>query len=308
MQLPYISIREIARILHPSRNPEKRHIVIFEFYCDESHDNPKVRKTEPKNYVVGGFFGSERAWRRVESCWASKNERVNVLRFHAAHLNAGTYEYEGWGENRRLRYSKDMLRIIKDQKQKLHGFAYGIHVDDYRRIISSDGQRKMGHPYLVCFKAAIASVAQQMDMFGFPKEDKVAVLIDHNAEEINIGSQRFRLDAAAVNVFNETRDSPACTYRHRLATCTPGASEDFVCLQPADFVAYEMFRLIQNKRNGIDKVRQSLETMLGVTPFMCELFNADSLERLKDDVDKTQCNDGALTVIPAYRKVGAAAQ
>ena len=274
--------------------------MIFKFCCDESHDSPTTRKTEPKNYVVGGLFAHEKTWSRIELLWARKNERVHIPRFHAAHLNGGTYEYEGWGKNRRIRYSRDMLRIIKDQKQKLHGLAYGIHVDDYRRIISLDGQKKMGHPYLVCFKAAIASIAQQMEIAGFPKEDKVAVLLDRNAEEIKIGGQRFRLDAAAVHVFNEMIDSPDCVFRHRLATCTPGSSEEFVCLQPADFVAYEMFKLIQDKRKGRDSIRQSLQTMLGTTPFMCELFSADSLERLKSHVDATPCKDNGLTVIPAY--------
>ncbi len=137
--------------------------MVFRFYCDESHDSPKSKGSEPKNYVVGGFFGDELTFDKVERRWFAKNRSAHVARYHAAHLNAGTWEYDGWSKEKRLRYSKRILQVLKDQRRKLHGFGCGMHVDDYRQIINSVGQSKLGHPYIACFKTAIAMVAAQMD-------------------------------------------------------------------------------------------------------------------------------------------------
>lgn len=265
--------------------------MIFGFYCDESYDS---RAKDPKTYSVAGFFGDQKTWARVERRWDSKNKRVKVPRYHASHLNAGTWEFDGWSTQRRLRYSKDMLQIIKDQKDKLHGCSCGLYVDEYRKIISPEGQRKMGHPYLVCFKSLIAMVAEQMDHGKFPLEDKFAVVLDQNKMQIN----NMQLDSEAVRLFYLMKDDVKFVHRHRLATCTPGSSEDFIGLQPADFVAYETYRLMHDHRSGKEKIRDALNTMIGTTRFLCEMFTGATLERVKDSVDAAECADNSCIIVP----------
>lgn len=171
-----IPIREMAGVLHPSRKPSRRFIVVFKFYCDERYDPPRVRASkgahalESKKLCGGRFFADQKTWERVERRWDSKNERVNVPRFHAAHLNTTTWAYDGWSDSRKIRYSRVMLRILKQQNRKLHGISCGVNVEDYRRIISPAGQVKMGHPDLVCFKSVIVTIAGQMDYVGFAKK------------------------------------------------------------------------------------------------------------------------------------------
>jgi hypothetical protein len=292
-----IRVKELAGAIHSCRVPSRRFIVVFRFYCDESHDNPKVKKSEPKSYVVGGLFGDERTFdEKVEPRWLAKNRRAKVARYHAAHLNARTWEYEGWKPEQALRYSKRILAVLKDQNHKLHGFGCGMHVDEYRRIINQDGQRKMGHPYLVCFKSVIAMVAQQMDYARYRREDTFAVILDQNKDRVD----GRRLDAEAVRIFYEMKDNPKCSYRHRLESCTPEDSEKLICLQPADFVAYELFRLMHGKRNGAQEMRAALDSMLGSTGFMFEMFGEESLMRLKGDIEKTVCGPNELVVIPKY--------
>jgi hypothetical protein len=292
-----IPIAQLGRIVHHAAHANRRHLLLFRLYCDESHDSPKQKGIEPRSYVVGGFFGTEPNWTNVERRWSNKNQRVHVARYHASHLNAGTYEYNGWNKQRRLRYSKDMLQILKDQRRKLHGFGYGLYVDEYRQIVSPSGQKKMGHPYLICFKSMIASVARQMDDGHFPLEDTFAVILDQKKDEVD----GRRLDAEATRIFYGMKDNPKFAYRHRLETCTPADSNKVVCLQTADFVAYEICRLMHGERSGTDKVRDALNSMLGTTNFMCEMFNAIALERIRDGVEATQCEDNGLVVVPLSR-------
>jgi hypothetical protein len=154
----------------------------------------------------------------------------------------------------------------------------------------------MGHPYLVCFKSVIACVAEQMDYAKFPLGDTFAVVLDQNTEEVD----GRRLDAEAVRIFYEMKGNQDFKYRHRLETCTPAESRTFIPLQPADFVAYEAHRLMHGKRNGTDKMRAALNSMLGTTNFMCQMFNDTTLLRLKDDIEASKCGPNGLIVIPKY--------
>lgn len=264
-----------------------RHIVIFKFYCDESHDSPSSKKTEPKSYVVGGFFGGQGTWEKVERRWKERNERAGVSRYHASHLNARTWEYEGWTKRQAKIYSKGMLKVLKDQHHDLHGLSCGLFVDAYRRIISPEGQLKMGHPYLVCFKTVIAVVAQQMDEAGYDQNDRFAVIVDRG---------EFELDA--VRAFDAMKGDSKFKFKHRLESCTPGAAEDFLGLQPADFVAYETFRLLHERRKGPVEMRKSLASMLGTTGFLSYQFGEKTLHRIKDSVHNLPCGPDGFIVFP----------
>jgi hypothetical protein len=239
--------------------------------------------------VVGGFFADQEVWDKVERAWKRRNDLEGVPRFHAAHMNAGTWEYEGWKKSRRVTYSKEILRILKRQHRKLHGISVGMFVDEYRRIISPEGQVKMGHPYLVCFKSVIAAMAEQMDYAGYAPTDRFAAVIDRG---------EFEMDA--VKAFYGMKDNPKLKYGHRLATCTPGDSESFIGLQPADFVAYETFRLMHGKRNGATKIRAALGNMLGTNGFLGYAFEEKSLNRIKDAVDSMPSAPDGFVVVPPY--------
>jgi Protein of unknown function (DUF3800) len=286
------ALREIASALHPDRSAERRVFLIFRFYCDESHDSPPTKKTECKSYVVGGMFGDEQSWNKVERGWSRKNSLEGVGRFHAAHLNAGTWEYDGWSKPRRDRYSKEILKILKIQSRKLHGIGIGLYVDEYRKIISAEGQEKLGHPYLVCFKTAMTTVASQMDRIGsgFQRDDRVAVIIDRN-----------EFETEAVRLFYAMKDDPGFKHRHRLATCTPSSSEEVVALQVADFVAYESFKLMHGKRTHADfDMRPSMKAVLHSIGFMGFALGTESLNRMKDDVDRLPSAPNGFFIISPF--------
>jgi hypothetical protein len=285
----FISVSELLGIVHSASSPAQRFLLVFKFFCDESHDSAP-KGGEPSSYLVGGFFGNQEAWTRVESKWKRRNELEGIPRYHAAHLNAGTYEYEGWSKARRLTYSKEMLAILKRQGRKLHGVSCGIFVDSFRRIISQSGQEKMGHPYLVCFKTVVAAIAKMMDEGDFSEADRFAVVLDRGDHDI-----------AAVETFYEMKDNGTFKHRHRLETCTPGDSADFVGLQAADFVAYENFRIMHGKRHGQNQMRAAMNSILSTTGFMGYLMGEDSLEHMKEGVDSSICEPGGLVIVPPDR-------
>ncbi len=287
-----IEIGEIASAVHPSPDAAKRILVLLKFYCDESYDgNPPGNQRGkgihvPSIYTVGGFLAGADIWRSLENGWKGVNEKWGVPRYHAAHLNGATYEYDGWDEDKRRDYSRQMLGILQSQEVALHGFAVGIYADEYRRIINEAGQSKLGHPQLACFKTVIATIAIQMERI-FPRDVRFAVVLDRNPLEI-----------AQVQAFYAMRDNPMFRYSHRLQTCSPDSSDEIAALQTADFMAYESFKVLWRKRAGQEELRAGLQSMLKTTRFHVQMFSGETLTNLKSDIEGAVCAPSGLVVIP----------
>jgi hypothetical protein len=228
-----ISLREHVSLFGEA---VRRNIVLFKFHCDESYDS---QRSEPRTYVVAGFFGDDITWGNVESRWNAINndEHFRVARFHASHLNAKTYEYDGWDDVKKIDYSRQILKVVTDQRRRLHAYMCTIHADEYRRIISEHGREKLGHPYLVCFKTCIALIAKELDGGGFPSEDKIAVYLDRNP-----------FDKEAEALFYELKDDPGFPYSSRLHSCTRAVMDELTVLQTGDLIAYEGFRWNHDRR------------------------------------------------------------
>ena len=94
------------------------------------------------------------------------------------------------------------------------------------------------------------------------------------------------------------KDNPSFKYGTKLETCTPGDAASFIGLQPADFVAYETFRLMHGKRNGATVIRRALNGMFGTTGFIGDLFDERVFERIKDDVDVTPSAPNGFVIVP----------
>lgn len=260
--------------------------MLFKFLCDESYDS---QTAEPRTYVVAGFFGDDITWNNVEPRWSEINAQAPVPRFHASHLNAKTYEYDGWDDTRKIEYSKKILKVVTDQKRRLHAFSCAIHADEYRRIISESGRTKLGHPYIVCFKTCIALLAKEMDDGGFSPEHQFAMYIDRN--------HQFELEA--VRIFYELKDDPGFPYRSRLHSCTPADMDSMVPLQTADLIAYESFRWNHDRRRMADAntrlVMNAMKEHNGLTE---RYYGTKTLTGLKDGIESAVCLPNRLCILP----------
>jgi hypothetical protein len=262
-------------------------MALFTFHCDESYDSDPHQDSErvlnaaknpyiPKTYVVGGFFSNEIVWGKVKRSWDWKNKRVGVSRFHASDLNARDQEYEGWSKNRQIRYAKDMLRILKKQGLDLHAVSCGMLVREYEQILSKQGRRNLGNPYIACFKTCLAIIARGMNdpKAGFYPEDQFAVVLDRND-----------FQTEAVDIFYKMKDDQAFRDRNRLATCTPASSAQVTELQTADLIAYETFKLLHSSRDGVLTARKSLESMFPKNGFKGLYYGKQTLERMKPAIE-----------------------
>lgn len=280
MQAQSVPIKEIS-FLTPAPHG-RRYMVMLRFYCDESYDS-KAKK--PNSYVVGGFVSDEEAWDRIERQWAAKNKRVGVSRFHASHLNARDHEFKGWTPQRSKRYVVDLLRILKRQKRRLQAVSVGILNKEYERIIPPESRIKFGSPYIVCFKEAVALLAEEMHRWWKP-EDKFSVVFDQNDFE-----------KEALEVFYKMKANTTWPPHIHLAACVPGSWQEYIALQPADLIAYETFRLMHEKHYGSQKVRKALEKLLPTNGFSGFYYEPETLERLKEPLAEATCEPNGFIVI-----------
>src|SRR5258708_4517458 len=134
-----IPIRDIASVLNPARKG-RRFLMIYRFFCDESYDSDPNAEAAPQascgphipaSYVVAGFLAEENIWSEIERRWDEENQRVGVKRYHASDLNGFRREFEGWKPAQQLEYSKNLLKILRDQKHNLNAVASGLMVRDY---------------------------------------------------------------------------------------------------------------------------------------------------------------------------------
>jgi hypothetical protein len=197
----------------------RRNVLIISVHCDLSYDGNPIGNTKgkphvPITYVFAGIIADASTWAIVERKWAQINLKYGVIRFHAAHLNARSNEYQGWSVARQKNYSGDLLRVIANQGKRIEGISCGMFADEYRAIISEEGRKKMGSPYLACFNSCISLLAKAMDILNYPPEDQIAVLIDPDDGYLD-----------AISSFDSMRENPKFAHRSCLATCSSANME-----------------------------------------------------------------------------------
>lgn len=281
-------------MINPNSNEEN--MARFRFYCDESHDSTNTKRKpgepsfEPRSFLVGGMFGDVDTWKAIESRWKRKNNLEGVTRFHAAHLNAGTWEFDGWSRPRRIAYSQEMLKILKSSGKYLHGVSIGLFADEYRRIITQKGKVRLGHPYLVCFKTLVATLGGQIENGGYEDVDQVDLILDRGDHS-----------EYATQLFYEIKSDPQFCFRHRMGECTAASSDEVIGLQVADLVAYESMRLMHDRRTSSDyQMRPPMKSMLAQIKFLGMAFGSETLERIKDNVERTDSKPNGFVIVPPW--------
>jgi hypothetical protein len=270
-----IPIMDIAYALNPARKGH-RHFMVLTFFGDESYND--------KIFTFGGFMALETEWTKLERKWNRRIKKAGVSRFHAAELNGYKKEFESWrGTSKSKDFVVPLMNIIKHRK--MVGFSFAMLLEDYKNYTSPVAKDKLGTPYLCCFKHCIAMAAQLMH--PMPPEDKFAVIIDRNPAE-----------KAAMDLFYAIKDNSTEPYRHRLATCVPGSWEEYIPLQPADMIAYDTFKLLDDTHvRGKKEWRKSLTALYESThtKMFGKYFDRECFESIQGKIEA--CPEDTVIVV-----------
>lgn len=285
-------MRSLIGAIHPGIKGRKR-TLIFRFYCDASYDGSskdkiKGKRHVPRTFVVAGLIAHEDVWNALEGAWTTFNNYFGVSRFHASHLNAKTYEYEGWDDERKIQYSRTLLRLLAMCGRELGAVGMGIFADEYRSVISEEGQKKLGSPYMASFNSCIAGVAQLMK--NNPPEDQFSVILDKDE-----GWQE------ACDSFYWMKDDSEFVHRNRLLSCTPFNMEEAVCLQAADLVAFETFKALERFRANQIGGRYPMKHLLKHNLVRDGYYDRAYLQKIAPWIENTECTGKYLVHIPDFQ-------
>ncbi len=268
--------------------------MIFRFYCDLSYDGSSRERIKgtthhPHTYVVAGITGHEDVWNALEPIWALVNNHYGVPRFHAAHLNGKTHEYQGWDDNRKIEYSRTLLRLLAMGGRELGVVASGMFADDYGQVISQTGRQRFGTPYVACFNSCVTGLARLMA--NQSPDDKFAVIIDKDNEW-----------KEAVASFYWLKDESKFAHRERLLSCTAMSMDDAICLQASDLVAYEMLKATEKFRAGNQEFRFPIKSVLKHNMVREAFYDRTYLERLKPWIENTALTGRYLVHTPSFER------
>jgi hypothetical protein len=253
---------------------------MFLFYGDESFDgNPSL----PTTITISGFLSDELSWAEVEDEWNAINRRYGVPCFHATALNHGKEEYAGWPKPQRDQYSAELLAVINRQGKRLVAYNCGMRADAYRRIINTEGQRKLGSPWFACFKSCVAMIAKHMETL--PHSDVVSVVVERGSG----------FDLKAKEFFSRLAANPNFPHNFRLNTFASARPEQAVGLQLADMMAYEYFKQLHKRP---PKMRVPLQRIRSTANYAEGFFGEDTFSRMKNDIENANCGTDELVIIP----------
>jgi len=240
-------------------------------YMDESYNH--------RTMCVGGWLCHEDIWPFLEDAWevriayenriSSKNGLKQLSRYKAADCASCVNEFEGWSVPRQIRLTKKLIEIIA--KHKPVAFVFGATRKELLHKFPDVDDDNWKHcAYYLCMVMCLA----QMCQFIHKQMPWERVTIIHDQGPFN-GTAQLALNSARRCVEHSAH----------IVTVAPMQWQDRVALQPADFIAYEGFKLVEAHKDGRE-FRRSLRRMMGKqVPIKAGYAKPEFLAFFKDHPD-----------------------
>jgi len=216
---------------------------VIRAYCDESYKDKRV-------YVIGGYVGRRKTWESLARRWKARRLQDGVSCFHAADCESGWEEFEHLSKDERRELKADLIEIVNEHP--VSGFGSAILIDDWHIVRESHpkGPDVLGQsPYFLCFQLVLSALAER---FNEENPGVRTSLVFEEQEELSGRAKALYDDFKKLN----------SSYAPRLTTLTYASKKEFVPLEVADNVAYEVMKEILNNRWDPGRaVRKSFQAM-----------------------------------------------
>lgn len=259
---PRTDVGEAMRLAFPTRvRVDNRAVVTITAYLDESGthaDSPAV--------VVAGYLALARDWEGFEIEWRAALGDFGIDRFHMSDFANGAQGFQGWPEPvRRERFAR-LAAIIN--RHVLSSVGVAIPMDAYRAAFSSEITGAHAGPYFLAatvLMTSVATIARSLRTVPW-----IAYVFESGA----------RGAGDVLEAFSENHRDPVDREHFRALSLRFESNREFVPLQAADILAYELARLVP--------------THLGSDPRPARPFHLDQLASVPKEwvvLDETQLRE-----------------
>jgi hypothetical protein len=248
-------------------------VVVLETYLDESVDK------EERIMSVAGLVSSSSEWIRFSNSWREIRHQFGVdeeVVFHMTDFEnietpGAVYEpLSGWQKEKRISFLRSLILTAA----RFCRFAVGAAViqKDFDAVIREEKRVQFGSPYSWCVQSCMDLVKRWSD--AQLSVEPVSYLIEAGSEYAG----------EMADIFNKAYKCRHSRYGFRLNSLAFVPKGEFLALEPADFMAYEVNKSMLRKM-GLDPrpERKSIvyfRECLGQKECLASYFDAEKIEEV----------------------------
>jgi len=237
-----IPVRELFQCLGGG-SFRRRVFALLVGHIDESGDD------RTRLFTLSCVMTSGGLWWCFENAWLNWIEKTNsilrkqhrrtVKRYHSTDLQSFAKDFKGWNENKRKAFLEGLLKVFGRHNVAI--ISYTVSLKDIEEVFPSGIRGKSKEiTYAWFLQKIMVWIGEKL--LGDRKYKGMNVSLIHD--------RTAGFDAVLLDAFNAMKNDASFQHRDRFTTIAPMGWEDCVPLQPADFIAYENFKIIERKSAG----------------------------------------------------------
>jgi hypothetical protein len=173
--------------------------------------------------------------------------RPTIKRFHAAELNGGKGEFEGWTRDERIELAKNMIQVIRYHVSS--HMALTMELSDLLAAWRQNGDDPISFTFNIFMKLFMLDIDEILE------KEKMHERIDFVIER-GPGSEPM------LSAFHQLISDENLRYKGRFESIREGSWESDVLLQVADLFSYEAYKDAQQREMKRDELRKSMEVLV----------------------------------------------
>jgi hypothetical protein len=236
-------------------------------YIDESVDkNQNI-------FTMACLISTGKEWRELERAWkiylAGWNRRLTKLgrppitRYHASECRNLKGEFKGWSADEQRELTKGLLSVLK-RSARTNTIAYDTNLADVCEVFPEASKDRLRAAYSILTKFLISSIGH--DQGALDPTGKITLFHD-----------RCDYDNVILQSFNQLVRDPAFAHGGYFTSIAPLSWEQSVALQPADLIAYEVFK--ETERRLTKPERETSKAFLGLLDLPAFGIRSRTLDR-----------------------------
>jgi hypothetical protein len=237
--------------------------VIFRSYIDESFDKHQ------KIFAFSCLTLMGKDWREMERIWnlrlssvnkkLKKQRRPKISRYHASDCSGRRKEFQGWSHDERDDFVKDLFGVFK--RIPTQNVCVDMKLDDLCEVFPEFSGDRLRGAYAVSTQAIIELLAKDYSRLSkILGDDSVRFTLFHDR------TANGKYDPVILETFNRTILGPCAEFKDYFTTIAPMSWEHCIALQPADLVAFEVFKQAEGREEA-RKMRKSFQALIDLDEF-----------------------------------------
>jgi hypothetical protein len=248
---------------------------------DESYDKHQ------KLFALSCLIASGKDWLEMERKWklhlAAKNKQLKkegrklISRYHATDCSGRHNEFSGWTHDERDTFVKGLFGIFK--RTPVHAVGLEVDLDDLCEVFPEFSGDRLKAAYRVLTKCVFQTIGEDCHNLGGGRRAEVTLFHDR--------TPNGKYDTTILESFNRMVLDSDFPYKSYFTTITPLSWENCIALQPADLVAFEVFKAAECRAEARTQ-RKSFDALLDLEAFGIHTrsISKDAMRQLRKELER----------------------